>query len=249
MEHLRWIGFGAFFVSSLVIGTRLLLLARRTSEIPELLIGLGVLGIGPFGYGLAMLAFAIAPHSPMLSATLTGSGFLAVFIGAASQYLFIWYVFRRTQRWAQPFVFAAIVLLAASYVGDILDNGLLNRTNTGMWNWIGRVLRLGCLLWSSLESLRYHGRMRRRQRLGLADPVVTNRFLAWGVGAGTAFLGSTLGTAVQAVTGVSVTAIPGLSLVISMHGLVSAVAMWLAFQPPAAYLRLVERRAAAAPTR
>ncbi len=39
MEILCWIGLGAFFVSSLAIGIRLLQLARRTAQIPELLIG------------------------------------------------------------------------------------------------------------------------------------------------------------------------------------------------------------------
>ena len=77
MEHLRWIGFGAFFASSLVVGVRLLLLARQTGKLPEFLIGIGVLGIGPFGYGLSMLAFVLASHSLALSATLMGSALLA----------------------------------------------------------------------------------------------------------------------------------------------------------------------------
>ena len=80
METLRWIGFGAFFVPSLVIGIRLLLLARRTGQIPELLIGIAVLGVGPLGYGFSILAFATARRAAILSATLWGSGFLAVFI-------------------------------------------------------------------------------------------------------------------------------------------------------------------------
>ncbi|MCH7709788.1 MAG: hypothetical protein IH884_14975, partial [Myxococcales bacterium] len=58
MEILRWIGFGAFFVSSLAIGIRLRQLARRTAQISELLIGIGVLCIGPIGCGLSMLALA-----------------------------------------------------------------------------------------------------------------------------------------------------------------------------------------------
>ena len=43
--QLVWIGFAAFFVVSLGVGARLLALARRTRQAPELLIGLAVLGI------------------------------------------------------------------------------------------------------------------------------------------------------------------------------------------------------------
>ena len=82
MEILRWIGFGAFFVSSLAIGIRLLQLARRTAQIPELLIGISVLCIGPIGCGLSMLALAFRGPSTVLSATLQGSSFVAVFVGS-----------------------------------------------------------------------------------------------------------------------------------------------------------------------
>jgi hypothetical protein len=243
MEHLRWIGFGAFFVSSLVIGVRLLMLARRTGQIPELLIGLGVLGIGPLGYGLTMLAFGVAGRFTILGATLMGSGSLAVFIGAVSQYLFVWYVFRRRARWARPVVYLAIALLAASYAGDILEYGLVNRARGGAWFWLGMGLRIFVLGWSSLESLLYWRRMRRRWHLGLADAVVRNRFLLWGVGAGSACIGSSVGAAVALLTGASSSSYPAAHLLLSAFGLVAAVAMWLAFQPPARYVRRVRARA------
>jgi hypothetical protein len=243
MEELRWIGFGTFFAVSLVIGVRLLLLARRTGEMPELLIGLAVLGIGPLGYGFSMLGFATLGRSTITSATLQGSGFVAVFIGAAAQYLFVWYVFRRQARWARPLVYAAIVLMATAYVADISENGLANRPFVSFWFWGSMCLRLLVMAWSSVESLLYWRRMRRRLRLGLADPVVTNRFLLWGVGSGAAFLGYALGFAVLAITGISTSQTPSFNLIISLHGLVAAIAMWLAFQPPAFYRRFIEGRA------
>jgi len=202
-----------------------------------------VLGVGPFGYGLSMLALAISGHSTITSATLQGSSFVAVFIGAAAQYLFVWYVFRRQARWARPLVYAAIALLATAYAADILDNGLVNRRDGSAWFWGGMVLRLFVMAWSSVESLLYWSRMRRRLRLGLADPVVTNRFLLWGVGSAAAFLGSALGLVALALTGISSSRIPSLNLIVSMHGLVAVITMWLAFQPPARYVRWLEGRA------
>lgn len=85
--------------------------------------------------------------------------------------------------------------------------------------------------------------MKRRDPLGLGDPVVTNRFCLWGIGAGAAFAGSLFGTLVTFSTGRPIDAVPTVSLVVSMHGLAAAVAMWLAVLPPRAYLAFVANRA------
>lgn len=241
MQYALAIGFGSFLVASLVVGVRLVLLSRRTGQLPELLIGVGVLGIGPLGFGLSMIA-NLPGRSTILGATLVGCSFLALFIGAASQYLFAWYVFRLRDAWARPLCFAAILLLAGAYAGDILENGLINRSAGGVWFWMGMLLRLGVLGWNAAESFAYWARMRRRLRLGLADPVVTNRFLLWGLGSGVAFLGSGIGAAVIALLGFGASRSPGLGLVLSVHGAIAAVAMWLAFLPPQHYRRWIERR-------
>jgi hypothetical protein len=242
VEHLRWIGFGAFFVSSLVIGGRLLRLARRSGQLPELLIAIGVLGFGPFGYGLSMLAFALASHSLALSATLMGSSLLASNIGAFAEYLFVGTVFRRGSRLAWSVIGVASALLVAAYVGDIVVGGLVNRRNTGAWYWLGTLTRVFGLWWCSVESLRYHRLLRRRERLGLADPAVTDRLLLWGLGSGAAAAGSAVGLTTRLLTGHSTAEYPIVNLAVSALGLVAAVAMWIAFLPPAAYLRVVARR-------
>ncbi len=251
MEYLRWIGFGAFFASSTMIGVRLLLLARKSGKLPEFLIGISVLGIGPFGYGLSMLAFNLASHSLVLSATLMGSALLAMSIGSIAQYLFVWTVFRRTAVWARALFWMAVTLLLIGYVGDLVENGLVNRRNSGGWFWLGAMMRLSGLGWCALEALRYHRIMRRRLQLGLADPVVTESFRLWGLGAGAAFSGSLLAAGVRLLTGYGAAEIPTLNLVVSLFGLIAAIAMWLAFLPTPAYLRFVEsrgRRAGALPS-
>jgi len=241
MEQLSWIGFGAFFGASLVVGIRLVLLARRTGHLPELMIGIGVLGIGPLGFGLRTLA-SVPGRSTIVGATLIGCSFLALFVGASSQYLFAWYVFRLRDRWAKPLCFGAILLLAAGYAGDLLENGLFNRSHGGAWFWLGLLLRLAVLGWNAGESFAYWTRMRRRLRLGLADPVVTNRFFLWGVGSGAAFLGTSIGAVAFAVSGWVSSGHPELALLVSLHGGVAAVAMWLAFVPPGRYRRWIQAR-------
>ncbi len=241
MEVAFWIGFGSFFVASTVVGVRLLLLSHRTGQIPEFLIAIGVLGIGPLGFGLSIIA-RLPGRSTILGATLMGCSFLALFIGAASQYLFVWYVFRFRDTWARPLCFAAILLLAGAYAGDILENGLINRSHGSTWFGMGVLLRMGVLAWISIESYAYWRRMRRRLRLGLADPVVTNRFLLWGLGFGAAFVGSGVGAVAMVLMGFEASSRPATALVLSAHGAVATVTMWLAFVPPERYRRWIRRR-------
>ena len=106
-------------------------------------------------------------------------------------------------------------------------------------------VQIAALLWGSAEALSWFVRMRRRARVGLGDAVVANRFLLWGIGAGAAGLGSLIGIVVQIVTGAMSTQVPWVLASSSAHGFVAAVAMWLAFVPPAGYVRWVQARASA----
>jgi hypothetical protein len=135
-----------------------------------------------------------------------------------------------------------MVRLIAGYAVELIENGLVNRRNDGVWYWIGSLTRASVLGWSALESLRYYRVVRHRARLGLADPVVAGSFLLWGVGSGTAFAGA-LRAVTRLLTGHGVAELPPVSLVVSLLGLLSAVSLWLAFLPTPTYLRRVESRA------
>jgi hypothetical protein len=102
------------------------------------------------------------------------------------------------------------------------------------------------LLWGSGEALAYWRRMKRRSLLGLADPAVTNRFLLWGIGAGAAGVGSAIGVIAGMVIGQGNSEIPWVVMSSSIHGLVAAIALSLAFVPPPSYLRWVRRNAVTA---
>ena len=95
------------------------------------------------------------------------------------------------------------------------------------------------------EALLYWRKMRRRLRLGLADPVVTNRFFLWGLGAGAAGVGSAVGIGAQLATGLTPLEIPWVTLSSSLHGLTAAIAMWLAFLPTDGYRRFLRQQEAA----
>jgi hypothetical protein len=135
------------------------------------------------------------------------------------------------------------LLLVSCYATEFFTSGFRNQHAQSLGNLGRTTLLIGCLLWGSAEALVYWRKMRRRLRLGLADPIVTNRFFLWGLGAGAAGLGSTIGTVAQLVTGLPPLETPLVTLSSSLHGLTAAVAMWLAFMPNQAYLRFIEARA------
>jgi hypothetical protein len=103
---------------------------------------------------------------------------------------------------------------------------------------------LAAYLWTGWESLRYHGLMRRRVRLGLADPAVCDRLLLWGLMALVVAAGVLLNTVALALQ-ISIFESPWILLGSSATGLAQALLLVLAFAPPRAYLAWVRARARA----
>jgi hypothetical protein len=83
--------------------------------------------------------------------------------------------------------------------------------------------------WSVFESLHCCALMRRRARIGLADPMVARRFLLWGV-AGGAALGIYLASMWSRVAEPEMMG-PWTVALTSVLGLVAAVGISLAFFP------------------
>ena len=88
------IGGGAFVVASLIVSLRLPALARRTSELPELLIGLGLLLMGGIGYPLNTAARLLG-DSPSLQTALFVVHALLGSVSASS----LWLAFMPPERY------------------------------------------------------------------------------------------------------------------------------------------------------
>ena len=183
MNPLILIGFLAFFVVALVVGVRLLALWWRTRELPELLMGIGVLGIGPVGFGLMMVGVGLMDSDPALGNAAFAGGTISSAAGVIAKAVFNWRVYRKRS----PLAIAAALAIAGSLMvlGLHVMDGRWVSTGTLVWDGLLRSsAQVGCLLWGATESLLYWQKMKKRQRLGLADAVVVNRFLMWGIGAG-----------------------------------------------------------------
>ena len=231
------VGFLAFFVASSVVGVRLLLLWRQTRELPELLIGLGVLGIGPVGFGFITLGELCVAGAPELAQILIGTGLAAMSLGSGAKYVFNWRVYHPRSGALRTLVCVACLLLVICLIWEYATTQFRTLVRPGPSYFLRIGLQVGCLLWGSGEALRYWDRMRRRVRLQLSDPVVSNRFLLWGLGAGAAGVGSAVGGFMQWWTQLPPIELPWVMLSSSLHGLVAAVAMWLAFVPRARFTR------------
>lgn len=233
----------AFAVVSGIVGVRLLLLARRSRQLPELCVGLGLLMVGAIGYPLSLvvrvgLSGAAASIVTAISVCASAGGSMAI-------YFFTWSVFRRNAAWAKGLCAAASAALLA-YAAD----GVF-RAFTEAPGWLGtvdgwfvviQVTTVFSYAWTAVESLHYYRMLRRRLTLGLADPVVANRFYLWFLSGVFASAGSGIVTILAALGSQPYDSVLGRAAV-GMGGLGASIVLALAFVPPGAYLRWIARSA------
>jgi hypothetical protein len=235
--QLVWIGFGVFFLASLGVGLRLLALAGRTRQAPELLIGLAVLGIGPVGFGLQ--AVAVTVEAPGLAEALATAGAVSVACGLWAKLLFNWLVYRRDSRIALAVCVALAVVVATHLLAQPMRGSFLNGAQSVSFGAVRGALQAAALGWGAVEAVIFWGRLRRRSRIGLAEPALVNRFLMWAISAAAAGIGTAVGVAGSLASGKPPIEIPWVLASSSAHGIVAAIGMWLAFAPPRAYARWV----------
>jgi hypothetical protein len=235
-ELLGLVAFPAFVLVSLVLGVRLLAMAARTRELPELAIGLNFLVAGAIGYSLLIAAESLRVLGPYAGIG-SFAGVTAISLGAVFIALFSQRVFHPDSRAAQAAVLALAAWLALGIAGSWALH--VERASGGPGLWLGRwAPNLGMLAaygWSSAAPLRYAARMRRRANLGLGDPLIANRMLLWGAGTGAISAVALLHLVAQLAGHYELP--HSLVGVVSCLVLVTAVAEWLAFFPPRAYRR------------
>jgi hypothetical protein len=232
---LAWLGIAAFTLSSLVIAIRLLRLWRGTRQVPELAMGLSFATSGALGFPLVMgAAIADAAGDAETSHALGGLGLFLMSVGTLSLAVGNGRIYRPHNTRAIPAWLGCIatLLVAALSVYLVSDDARPGgRREIALWV----VLLTGAVVfaWSAAEAFALHLSLRRRARLGLASLEVANRVLLWGIGSG-ASCGMTLyALAGRLISGPVTT--PEQQVVSSLIGGIVAIAIWLAFFPPAAY--------------
>lgn len=237
MRALGLIGVVAFALASATVGVRLLLLALRTRQAPELAMGIAFLVSGAIGFPLLTGASVVLETggSAGLAHALMALGTFSTFAGYVGLAIGCWRIYRPAERWPlAPIGLGVAVVLGASAVVA----GSSGAESAGLRDfafWCGVCVGISTFAWNAVESFALHGQLRRRVALGLADPEVVNRVLMWGVGSAAACAMALHGLLLRVAIGPVV--MDGQRIVSSLLGLVAAVAISLAFFPPAAYRR------------
>ncbi|MCG8592473.1 MAG: hypothetical protein MJE66_24550 [Proteobacteria bacterium] len=249
MEILAGVAVLLLCATCLVVGVKLLLLARRTGGQPELFLGLYFMLSGAIGYPLSVIG-AIPWEGARLAAIVSPA-----FTGLAGVFLvsFTAHVFRPQSRIAWMLAGATAAVLAVHLVGHgdaRLHASTPEEIERVILQWSAIPLLANAFYWSwtAWETLRHYANLRRRLHVGLADPVVTNRMLLWGLMSFTSAGVVCIDAFLMYVVGTEWARTVLVPLFTAIAGILACLFLLLAFLPPRAYRSLIERRAARSPS-
>jgi hypothetical protein len=239
--------------------------ARRSRDFAPLLLGVQLLFAMGLGYALcgAGMALAMLPaeiglapgaKAPALVAALLALGHGSTIVGLAAALWFERRVFWPDARWALALIGFLVAAMATGWLGATTSGAFATGSYANGWVQLLTAGMLATNLWVGIEPLVYHAKLAKRVPLGLAEPLVADRFLLWGLGSLARALLILMGPAAEALLGVLGAGDRGAFsaatlFVASGLGLATSVAYWLTFEPTAAYVRWVERRYAVAAPR
>jgi hypothetical protein len=239
----------AYVGVGIAVGVRLVRLALRSGGFAERMLGIACLA----GPGLVAPCLVVVNALPEPEWAVRASAFVGQ-LGYATfctvMALFTWQCFRPEEGWARWLTGASIatVLVGAS-LGIARALGLAEAADLkDMDHTSYRLIIVASLVgqaWTGLEAFAYYGRMRKRSRLGLADPVVMNRFLLWGLVAAAAMVASGAPLAVGLLGGDTYHDVPS-RLAGAAATIFGTVCLQLAFLPPRSYVAWLRAGAAVA---
>ena len=242
LQLLSLLGLVAFSVVGGIVGLRIRKLAKATGGAPERWVALCLLAICGVAYPL-LIGSQVVPAGAVRVALLS-LGVGIAHVGIAAMFLFTWSAFRAELAWIRWAIAAVIAAMAAHWVGvtAILWSA---RESAGsmadmhpIWSLFPSLVSSVGFAWTGIEALRYWPLLRRRRALGLADALVVNRVLLWGlVGVSSTIINANNILAI--VRGVNTMMDPGTALVTAVLGCFNAAALFFAFLPPASYARWV----------
>lgn len=236
---------GAYCVMAWLVGVKLLRLAARTGETPELFLGSALMLGGAVGYPATVAAAVLAPAAPAWALRAIAAGTLGLTLSAWA-ILVTWnLIYHRGEAWARWVVVAVTALLFLALVDRVAALDPARLVASGATVSIGYLLLLAAhaipYALTAGSGFRYHALLRRRIPLGLADPVAANAIRLW------SFASLAVVTQYVLSVGVAVARRRGLldgdahvvTALTATLGLTIAVLLALAFFPPKAYARRV----------
>ena len=247
LDGLLLISTAAFILIGGVVGARLLGAGIRARERSDIIIGFALFDLSAVAYPLILLGSIGV--LPLAAARWVYAGaMLALALGWACVFVFTRRVFRQREGWALGLLGVGVVGIAYGAVAGI-QHGLSAPTALALSDPAGpvfvlQIAAIAAYAWTAAEGFRAWRLALRRVRLGLSDAVVANRFLLWGW-VGVFAIVTVAPSVVVGLAGGDVAANVPARLANVLGGSACAVAMQLAFLPPARYRAWIERRAVA----
>jgi drug/metabolite transporter (DMT)-like permease len=231
---------------TLTVGVRLLLVARRTRGLPEVLFGFTFLSTA-LGQAFGQIGLRLLWSTPgPLATTLNALTFAFVTLGTAALGLVVWRVFRPGKGWGAALCAAVCGLTLLAYAVRLWDGDFAIASGQTR-GYLLHVAARGILLaWTATEAIHYWSLLRKRLALGLADPMATNQILLWGISGIFAFGGTSMVGYALFVLHQHPLELFGITAVLMATVVGSSVSMWCAFFPPGWMRRRVERGAVVA---
>lgn len=218
-------------VISMVVGLRLLAVAARTRQVPELAVGIVIL--------LELLSAA----SWAVASTTAMGQLLSTIAGAAAASilgLFLVHTFVPQSRLARVVLPVLLVASAACILVPSLNAGWGSETFYRQFGWGASLARVFAYAWAAIAAARSRDALRRRARLGLCHPLTASRVGFWAIAAACACISYSI-PVLDLVTGMAPAG--GISPISAGIAIVASTLTWLAFYPPKVYLAWALRRA------
>ncbi|MEM9177183.1 MAG: hypothetical protein AAGC67_18370 [Myxococcota bacterium] len=159
-------------------GVRLLTLAAKTRQAPELWGGLYFLGAS-FGISLRLFGASAQFELPEAASLANAIGHVGLASGTIAMAFFTQRVFHPDAWTARAFVVFSTTGIATTTAWMFAGGHLMAENSAAVIS--TNTFRLLPTFWAFFESFRYWRSMKKREWLGLSDPVVTNRFLLWSI--------------------------------------------------------------------
>jgi hypothetical protein len=212
----------------------------------------GALGCGVLPRFVAARLLS-AYDTGVLALSLNAASHLAIEAAIIGLSLFTWRVFRPGSHGARAFV-AGVAVVSGVFTLWLIATTDSEQEVSALALAVNATRAIP-VLWAFAECARYARLMRRRVALGLADPVVANRFVLWSVWTGALGFAAILLFAVRSrafwlqLHGVDPrvvmpAAIPITGALAGIAVVSASVAVWLAFFPPESYRRWLRAEAA-----
>jgi hypothetical protein len=234
-----------FVLTCGTIGLHLIRLSRRTGRSPELLLGLGLIFIV---MGISMLRASGMGRATVseVSIPLIAAGNTALALSILFQGAFVCRTFRPGRRWAIALA-SSLGLAELGITAEIvhaLVNSAPDTPEVVATHWGVFLIRgplAACYGWTAIEGFLQFRMAQRRQKLGIGDAILTNRFLLFCVMGVLSCANAIISSALHRV-GMTPFSHPVSAAFLGLGSAMVSLVLLLAFLPPVRYLDWIRTR-------